>query len=256
MSCSSAARAQVARARPSSAPSAARQLVAIRHVRSEWRYVHGDFASTIAGEGVGDLVAAARRRRRAARSSRLPAREVAARRASPRRRGRGGARRARRRAPGRTSRRGAARATRAGGVDAAGGVEDLDGLREAQDAAQQRDLLAAQPARLAAAVPVLVERPDRLGGASVEPEHARDLGAAVAARLHQRARHLALVLDRQQPLEPRAASPLGATVRTDHTNAGSFRDQSTRLDGALERRGRRRRTAPPSAPRWPSSRRP
>ena len=59
--------------------------------------------------------------------------------------------------------------------------------------AEQRDLLAAQAVRVAGAVPVLVERVDRLGGRLGQPEHARDLGAALAARLHQRARHLALV---------------------------------------------------------------
>ena len=40
-------------------------------------------------------------------------------------------------------------------------------------------------------------------------EHERDLGAAVAARLHQRAGDLALVLDRQQPVEPAADAAAG-----------------------------------------------
>ena len=57
-----------------------------------------------------------------------------------------------------------------------------------------------RPTRLAAAVPVLVERADRLGGPGREPDQQRDLGAAVAACPHQRARHLALVLDRPEPL--------------------------------------------------------
>ena len=56
-----------------------------------------------------------------------------------------------------------------------------------------------RPLRLAAAVPVLVERADRLRGLGAEADQQRDLGAAVAARLHQPARHLALVLDRLQP---------------------------------------------------------
>ena len=42
-------------------------------------------------------------------------------------------------------------------------------------------------------------RADRLRGLDREADQERDLGAAVAARLHQRARHLALVLDRLEP---------------------------------------------------------
>ena len=49
------------------------------------------------------------------------------------------------------------------GAHAAVGVEELDGLGQADDAAEQRDLLAAQAVGLAVAVPVLVERADRLG---------------------------------------------------------------------------------------------
>jgi hypothetical protein len=78
-------------------------------------------------------------------------------------------------------------------------MEDLHRLRQAQDAPEQRDLLAAQSARLAAAVPMLVERADRLGGLGVESQHVGDLRSAVAPCLHQRARHLALALDGQQP---------------------------------------------------------
>ena len=102
----------------------------------------------------------------------------------------------------------AARRDRARRVGAALAVEDLRRLREAHDARQQRDLLAAQPERLPVAVPVLVERPDRVGGLGLEPEQERDLGAAVAARQHQRARDLALVLDRLQPAGAGAQRPL------------------------------------------------
>src|SRR4051794_41940109 len=66
-------------------------------------------------------------------------------------------------------------------VHAARGVEDLGRLREREDAPEQRDLLAAQPARLPLAVPVLVERPDRLGGPGLLDEqgaHPRGPGGA------------------------------------------------------------------------------
>ena len=86
----------------------------------------------------------------------------------------------------------------AGGLDAAGGVEDLGGLGEAEDPREQRDLLAAQPVGHAAPVPVLVEAADRGRGLLGQVEHARDLGPAVAARLHELARDLALVLDPPQ----------------------------------------------------------
>ena len=71
--------------------------------------------------------------------------------------------------------------------------EHLERLRQAQDPAEQRDLLAAQPERLAGAVPVLVERADRLRGALRQLEHARDLGAALAARADHLARDLVLL---------------------------------------------------------------
>ena len=99
-------------------------------------------------------------------------------------------------------------------------------------------------ARIASAV--RSERPIRL----------RDLRAPLAARLHQRARDLALVLDRQQPLEPRAqraprARPCGRTTRTPTTGS-----PSPCAWPSASPPGRRRRTAPPSAPSWPCSRRP
>ena len=45
----------------------------------------------------------------------------------------------------------------------AGGVEDFDGLGEAADAGEERYLLAAQPVRVAGAVPALVEGADGPG---------------------------------------------------------------------------------------------
>ena len=83
-------------------------------------------------------------------------------------------------------------------------MEDLDGLRQAQDPAEQRDLVAGEPEWLAAPVPVLVERADRLGRLVRQADHERDLGPAVAPRPHQRPRHLALVLDGEQAVQPRA----------------------------------------------------
>src|SRR6185295_17371701 len=85
-----------------------------------------------------------------------------------------------------------------GGLDAGVGPEDLGGLGEAEDAAKQGDLLAAEVARLAVAVPVLVEGADPLGRLGLEPEEVGDVRAAVAAGLHQRAGDLALGLDREQ----------------------------------------------------------
>ena len=123
----------------------------------------------------------------------------------------------------------AARRDRARGVGTALAVEDLRRLRQADDAREQRDLVAAQAQRLPVAVPVLVERADRVRGPGLEPEQERDLGAAVAAREHQRARDLALVLDRLQPVGAGAQRTLGATVRSDHRNAGTARDQFERL---------------------------
>ena len=91
---------------------------------------------------------------------------------------------------------------RISGIDAALGVEDLHGLRQAQDPAEQRDLVAGEPERLSLPVPVLVERADRLGRAVRQADHERDLGPAVAPCPHQRARHLALVLDGEQAVQP------------------------------------------------------
>src|SRR6185295_19664423 len=66
--------------------------------------------------------------------------------------------------------------------------EDLHRLRKAEDATGQRDLLAFEAGGAPAAVPVLVEVADRQGGRLVEPDHARDVGAALAAQLVHRLR--------------------------------------------------------------------
>ena len=87
---------------------------------------------------------------------------------------------------------------RARGPQAARRVEDLDRLREAEDAREQRDLLPRQSVRHPAPVPVLVEAADRRRRLLGQVEHARDLGAAVAARLHELARDVALVADALQ----------------------------------------------------------
>ena len=57
-------------------------------------------------------------------------------------------------------------------LHAAGRVEDLDGLGEAEDPREQRDLLPREPVRLPAPVPVLVERADRRRRLLAEVEHA------------------------------------------------------------------------------------
>jgi hypothetical protein len=65
---------------------------------------------------------------------------------------------------------------------------DLGGLGEAEDPAAERDLLALEAVRVAAAVPVLVEVADRGLGLDAEADRAGDLGAALAAQLGQAAR--------------------------------------------------------------------
>jgi hypothetical protein len=111
------------------------------------------------------------------------------------------------------------------------GVEDLHRLGEAQDPPEERDLLAAQATRLAAAIPVLVERAYRLGGLPFEPEHQRDLGAAVAACLHQGPGHLALGLDRQQPVQ----AGTEAAARRDRPHRPHERRQASGPVDALGR---------------------
>ncbi len=95
------------------------------------------------------------------------------------------------------------------GRDAVGGEEHLGGLAQACDAREQRDLLAAQPERLPAAVPVLVERAHGFGARLGEVEAADDRGAAVAARLDDL---LALRDERPQHRE-RALRARDATAR-------------------------------------------
>ena len=119
----------------------------------------------------------------------------------------------------------------AGSACAAGGVEDLRRLRETQQTPQQRNLLAAQPSRLAITVPVLVECADGLGRLALEPEQVGDLGATVTTRLHQRARHLPFVLDRTQPVDPRA----GGATRGDGAQRPDERRELPRPVHALGR---------------------
>jgi hypothetical protein len=82
-------------------------------------------------------------------------------------------------------------------------VEDVDDLGQKRDPRQQRDLLAGEADRVAAAVPVLVEiedRPRHGGGKSHLPG---DVGTAMAARLDEVALDIAAVhrqvQDRLQP---------------------------------------------------------
>ncbi len=97
----------------------------------------------------------------------------------------------------------------AGGIDTADVVKDLHGLRQAQNPRRKRDLGALQPVRLAKAVPVLIQPPDRVRRPLGEAELARDLSALVAPRRHQRLRHGTLVADRPQTLGLRPQRPSG-----------------------------------------------
>ncbi len=85
----------------------------------------------------------------------------------------------------------------AGGRGAAELPEHLRGLGQAEDPAEQRDLLAGQPRRIAAAVPVLVERGDRLRRRLVHPHVARHVGPALAAQRRQVAGAVRPVLDQR-----------------------------------------------------------
>ena len=77
---------------------------------------------------------------------------------------------------------------RAGGGRAALRPEDLHRLGQADHARERGDELAGQAARVAVAVPVLVELVDGAGGVLVEVDRARDVGAALAAHLPELAR--------------------------------------------------------------------
>ncbi len=72
----------------------------------------------------------------------------------------------------------AARHLLARGLRAGGGVEHLRDLGQQRDARVQRDLLAGQALRLAAAVPVLVQALDAVGHVVAEAQLARELRAA------------------------------------------------------------------------------
>ena len=56
-------------------------------------------------------------------------------------------------------------------------------LRDGADAGQKRDLLPFHAVRIAAAVPVLVQAADSLGGELAHAEFGDDIGAAVAANV-------------------------------------------------------------------------
>ncbi len=86
---------------------------------------------------------------------------------------------------------------------AVGRVKDFNGLREAEDAGEERNLLALFRVRLTLTVPVLVERADRLDGRVRKRKRLGDIGAAFAPRADDFARALrAARHDGQQP--PRA----------------------------------------------------
>ena len=70
-------------------------------------------------------------------------------------------------------------------VETALGPEDLGHLRDADDLREQRDSVAPEAGRLAAAVPVLVHGPDGFGRGARQAEVEGNGGAAVAANLEQ-----------------------------------------------------------------------
>src|SRR5918994_1818773 len=82
------------------------------------------------------------------------------------------------------------------------GVEHLDRLGKAHDAAEQRDRVGAQAARPAVSVPVLVERADRLGRVMRHAQQLRDLGAALAAQADELALEVALAGEPQDAAHP------------------------------------------------------
>ena len=71
------------------------------------------------------------------------------------------------------------------GLSTAGGVKDIDDLRQQRDPRVQRDVLAGQALRPAVAVEVLVEAVDAGRHLVRKTQQAGDLGAALAARLDQ-----------------------------------------------------------------------
>ncbi len=102
------------------------------------------------------------------------------------------------------------------GLEAVLGDEHVGRLRQAGDAGEDRDRVAAQPVGLAAAVPVLVEVADGVGGGIGELEHGHDAGAAVAARLDGQialARHVAQ--GGQHPPRPHEARVVAARLAGD-----------------------------------------
>ena len=132
---------------------------------------------------------------------------------------------------------------RARGLQALGGVEDLDRLREAQDPGRQRDLLAAQTVGHAAPVPVLVEAADRGRGLLGEEQHPGDLGAAVAAGLHELACDLALVADALAAPRCGAAARCRAPPSAATTGTPRAGSSSRRASTSPWPRGRPRRTS-------------
>ena len=74
-------------------------------------------------------------------------------------------------------------------------VKHVDHLRHQRDARIDRDRVAAQAQRLAAAIPMLIEIFDAVGDRLGETHFAGDIGAAMTARLDQLARDLAAVLE-------------------------------------------------------------
>ena len=100
--------------------------------------------------------------------------------------------------------------------------------------------LGREPARVAEAAPVLVERADRVGRLGGKAELERDRRAAVAADLDQLARRVRGARDRRRTAaRARRATGRGATVRAVSTREPHARVPVHQLHARLHRTGRR-----------------
>jgi hypothetical protein len=105
--------------------------------------------------------------------------------------------------------------------------ERLERLREVGDARAERDGVAAQPVRVAAPVPVLVEGAHDRRRLVGEAELAGDVGAAVAADADQVARHVGRARDADERRTCSASGPPSPAVRNVATARRTGRCQST-----------------------------
>ncbi len=93
-----------------------------------------------------------------------------------------------------------------GGLHAIGADEDFDGLGEAEDAGEERDLLALEGVRLTGAVPVLVEGTNGLNRLVLKSQSPGDVRTTLAAREDDVARARGSSRQHSEQL-PRACEP-------------------------------------------------